>query len=191
MFRSTVVTVVLSLTVAIAAQSQRPNTRTGFWIGFGFGDGSVGSDCTSCGNDRTSGFSGHLRLGGTLSRSVLLGGETNGWFHSSGGVDENLGFATFVAMFYPSARGAFYIKVGVGGMTYTADDGFDRITATAPAGSVGVGYEFRMGSNVSLAPFLNVLGTSAASFKINGLTATSDEEITVNMVQFGLGIVWH
>src|SRR5574342_874795 len=84
----------------------RPNTREGFWIGFGFGLGSTGADCTSCSNDRTSGFSGYLRMGGTVSRHVLLGGETNGWLHSESGVDETLGFASFVASIYPSAAGA-------------------------------------------------------------------------------------
>ena len=68
------------------------NERRGFWIGFGLGGDSSGIDCFSCSTDRTSGQSGHLRLGGTLSQSVQLGVETNDWINSDQGVDESLAF---------------------------------------------------------------------------------------------------
>jgi hypothetical protein len=143
-----------------------------------------------CSTDRTSGSAGYLRLGGTLSPIFQLGGESNGWFHSSGGVDETLGFASFIANIYPSRAGAFFLKVGIGGMSYRADDGVAVITATAPSGSLGAGYDIRVGRNFSLTPFINSLATSAVSFKVGGVTITTDD-FKVNLVQIGLGVTWH
>ena len=177
--------------ISLEAQSvRRTNSRQGFWIGLGAGGGSVGADCVGCTSDRTSGFSGYVRLGGTVSRKILLGGETNGWFHSESGVNENLGFASFVLLFYPSAAGAFFLKVGAGGMKYKADDGVDEITATAPAGSLGLGYEFRAGRMFSVVPYFNALGSSSVRAKFNGITISTND-IRVNLVQLGIGVTWH
>ena len=178
--------------VAPVAPTEQPrNQRQGFWIGFGLGDGSAGVDCSSCATDRTSGLSGNLRLGGTLSQSVLLGFESNGWIHSEQGIDETLGFGSAVVVWYPSRTGAFYLKFGLGVMSYTATDGVDDFTATAPAGSFGLGYDFRVGRNMSITPFLNSLATSAASLKLNGTAFPTSEDIKVNLLQFGVGLTWH
>jgi hypothetical protein len=178
--------------VHLQAQStRRPNTREGFWIGFGLGDGSAGLDCTTCSNDRFGGFSGYFRLGGTLSRSVLLGFESNAWVHSEGGTDESIGFGSIVALWYPSRTGALYLKFGLGGMTYRADDGVDIYTATAPSASLGIGYEVRLGRNFSVLPFLNSLASSAVVLHVNGMTVPVSEDISFSLVQFGVGATWH
>jgi hypothetical protein len=59
-----------------AAAQGNPQTRDGFWINFGVGIGSLG--CDDC-DDRVNGNTGHLRMGGTLSQRLLLGGEINAW----------------------------------------------------------------------------------------------------------------
>jgi hypothetical protein len=175
----------------LALDAQRQNTREGFWIGFGLGSGSVGVDCPTCADDRVTNVSGYLRLGGTVSRKVLLGFESTGWTNSEVAFDESLGFGSFIMSWYPSATGAFYLKVGVGGLSYVAEDDTDELTATAPAGSFGVGYEIRIGRNLSLAPVFNILASGAAKFKFNGVTAPSGQDISINMVQLGLGLHWH
>jgi hypothetical protein len=184
----------LGLFLVLAAgplAAQRPNTREGFWIGLGAGFGSVGTTCPNCSTDRTSGSAGYLRLGGTLSPVFQLGGESDGWFHSASGVNETLGFASFIANIYPSRTGAFFLKVGIGGMSYRADDGSGLVlTATAPSGTLGAGYDVRVARNFSLTPFINGLATSAVSFKVGGVTVTTDN-FKVNLVQIGLGVTWH
>jgi hypothetical protein len=185
-----------ALCAGTAASQNKPdptrNARQGFWIGFGLGAGSAGVDCAGCDTKRVNGFSGHLRLGGTLSRHLLLGGETNGWVHSESGADESMGFGNLVLLWYPSATGAFYLKFGLGGMNYTATGTIlGKLTATAASGSLGLGYEFRTSRNMSLNLFLNSLASAPATFKINGTTAPSSEDIKLNMVQLGLGLTWH
>lgn len=185
-------TLVAGLLLAAASldAQARPNTRDKFWISFGFGVGSSGAECANCSEDRTTGFSGYLRMGGTVSPNVLLGGESSGWRHSEAGLDESLGFVNFIAMFYPSRTGAFYLKIGLGGMSYRADDGANELTATAPAGIVGLGYEFRVKRNMSVVPFFNSLATSSVNARLNGQTVPTDD-IQVTLVQLGVGLTWH
>jgi hypothetical protein len=176
----------------VEAQSgRRTNARQGLWVGFGLGQGSSGLSCTSCADDRFGGLSGYFRVGATLSRSVLLGIESNGWLHSDGGVDERIGFASAVLMWYPAPTGALYVKVGLGGMSYRADDGFDELTATAPSASLGVGYEFRMGHRASLVPYVNYLMTSSVRMRFDGEPVPLGEDVRFNLFQFGLGVTFH
>jgi hypothetical protein len=174
-----------------AQRGHRPNSRDGFWFGVGLGTGSAGLDCTSCPTDRVNSVSGYFRAGGTVSRHLLLGGESNGWTHSVNGLDESIGFVSFVALYYPKATGAFYVKLGVGGMTYRSDDGTDVLTATAPSGSIGIGYEARIGQNVSIVPFANALGSSPVTLKVNGEPLVTNEDLRLNLLQLGLGLTWH
>ncbi len=186
-----VLTGVLASAVVMQAAAQYPNSRRGFWIGGGIGDGSVGVTCYDCNTDRYSGFSGFLKAGGTVSRHVLLGGELSGWGHSGPGYHESLGFGDFIATIYPSAAGAFFLKVGVGGMSYKyTDDQGDEITATAPAGTFGIGYDFRVRPNLSLTPFLNFFATDPVRFTYNGLQVPPGRNIKINMTQFGIGLTW-
>ena len=177
----------------VDAQShRRTNARQGLWVGFGLGQGSAGTDCSSsCGSDRIGGLSGYFRIGATLSRSVLLGFESNGWLHSEAGVDETIGFGSVVLLWYPSPTGGLYLKFGVGGMTYRADDGYDEFTATAPSASLGAGYEVRIGRNVSLVPYANYLTTSSVRLHFDGVPISSGEDIRINLFQFGLGVTFH
>jgi len=83
----------LALGTAGRAWAQHPQTREGFWIGFGFGYGSLGFSCSGCSG--TEGApSGYLKLGGTLSPNLLIGGETDGWTKSISGTTLTAGNAS-------------------------------------------------------------------------------------------------
>lgn len=155
----------------------RPHTREGFWIGFGLGAGSLG--CDSCDGERATGFSGNVKLGGTVNSRVLLGAETNGWYKSEDGVTLNYGNLSAVVYFYPSATGGFYLKGGLGLATASVDlGGFGSASETGSGAVLGLGYDARVGKNFSLTPYLNFLGGSFSGG-------------TVNVTQFGLGFTWH
>ena len=159
------------------AQVAEPAARRGFWIGFGFGHGSLG--CDECGGEREGSLSGNLRLGGTLSQKVLLGFETNGWYKDEGGATLTMGNASAVVIFYPSQTGGFHLKGGLGVSRLELDlDGFGRLSETGAGALLGIGYDFRVGRNFSLTPYLNGLGGN-----FDGGTA--------NFWQIGLGVSWH
>src|SRR2546430_9543539 len=94
---------VLLIVTMPALSAQHPQTRKGFWIGFGLGYGSL--SCTGCSS--TGGVSGYLKLGGTVSPHLLLGGETNGWTKNVNGYTLTAGNASFVAYYYPNPAGGF------------------------------------------------------------------------------------
>lgn len=185
---------VLSLVAALMSMSaavlaQNPQTRDGFGISFGFGNGSAGVECNNCSSGRSSGLSGYLRLGGYLRPNLFLAGESNGWVHSESGVDETLGYYTFVAQWYPNVQTGLYLKGGLGFATYAATDGTDNLSATAPAITLGLGYDFRVGKNFSLTPFGNYLRSIESELKAND--TSTGFNLSTNVFQIGLGFTWH
>lgn len=132
------------------AAAQHPQTREGFWIGFGFGYGSLGFSCSGCGGSEGA-ASGYLKLGGTLSPNLLVGGETDGWTKSETGTTVTAGNASLALYYYPQAKGGFFLRGGVGVVTLAAggssESGFGLVT--------GVGYDLRVAGNTSITPVAN------------------------------------
>jgi hypothetical protein len=152
------------------------NPRKGFWFNAGLGYGTLG--CEGC-DDRQGSVSGGLALGGTINQHVMLGGGTNGWSKSENGRTLTVGTVAAVIRFYPSATGAFFLLGGLGvGTVHVEVDGVGSDDETGFGGLLGVGYDIRIGKNVSLTPFWNGLGIT-----------TSDSD--VNVGQIGLGITTH
>lgn len=180
--RSLVVTgiaLAVSVAAASAADAQAettPGERSGFWIGFGFGHGSLG--CENCGGQRAGALSGNFRLGGTLSQKVLVGFETNGWYREESGGTLAMGNASAVVVFYPSETGGLHLKGGLGVAVAEARFGSLRESETGGGALLGLGYDARIARNFSLTPFLNMLGGS-----FDGGSA--------NFWQVGLGVSWH
>lgn len=172
-------TAVLAL-VPSHGTAQNPQTRDGFFIGFGLGPGSFG--CEDCG-DRETGIAAHLELGGTVSPSLLIGAESAAWTKEvEDGVRITHANLSAIAQFYPSAEAGLFLKGGVG---------FSRLEVEASSGGVsasvsdeglgltaGLGYDIRVGSNFSLSPYL-------------GFAWGDFEGGSANHGQLGLGVTWH
>src|SRR5256886_10077859 len=100
---------------APAARAQYPPRRNGFWIGFGLGYGSANVTCDSCGSgSRTGGVTAFLKLGGTPSRNLLIGGAINGWSHESGGATETMANVTASRYYHPASRSGLVLTRGLG-----------------------------------------------------------------------------
>ena len=171
--------ILLSATVLSAAPvlaQARPNTRQGFWFNVGLGAGSLG--CDDC-DTRTNGLSGQLSLGGTISPRFLLGASSNGWTKSEEGTTLTMGSLTAAFRFYPSATGGFYLTGGLGVATLDLGvEGLGSASETGTAALLGLGYDIRLGDNISLTPFWNGIG---GAFDGGG----------ANFGQIGFGITWH
>jgi hypothetical protein len=188
MFKRIAGAIAVACLVSVPAHAQI-RSRDGLWVEAGLGLGSIGVNCASCDNVATQGQSAFISVGGTISRHFLLGGEGTFWAHPQHGVDETVDFLSVVGMWYPSVTNGFFLKFGVGGMQYTLDDHGDRLTATAPSLSFGVGYDFRVSRAFSVTPFINGHATSAVDFKVNG-APVDGETSTLNLMQFGVGFRW-
>ena len=188
---ATAATVLLAATT-LCAQSQSKYDRAGGWIGLGAGPGNAGATCDECTSDRMWGFSGSVRAGGTITKNLLIGFETNGWLGSTDEFESRLGFASLTATLFPSARSTFHIKIGLGGMSYYAQEQVaagDELTALAPGVLAGVGYEFVVPGAPVIVAYFNYLATTSVDVSVNG-QAVPTSTISINLLQLGVGVLW-
>lgn len=159
------------------ASAQRSQERAGFWFNAGLGYGSL--SCKDCDGEREAGLSGGLSLGGTITPRFLLGVGTTGWTKSEDGATLTVGTLDARMRFYPSVAGGFFLTAGLGVGSISADlAGVGSDAETGYGAVVGVGYDFRIATNVSITPFLNGFAVS---------TSNAD----ANVGQIGLGITVH
>ena len=136
---------------AAPATAQSAPHREKFFIGFGFGGGEVS------GNADVGGGMGWLTLGGTVSPKVRLAADFE-VFVPEENDDASYGTSTFAVLYYPSARGNFFLKGGIGASQVA-------FTGPGPDGTgfgfgtvLGAGYDWRLGRKISLTPQFTIFG---------------------------------
>jgi hypothetical protein len=151
-----------------------PQTRDGFWIGFGVGSGSLG--CDDCGSRESAG-SGYLKMGGTINQQLLIGGQIDGWSKSTNGATLTFANVAAVVYFYPWVDGGLYLMGGVGGSSIKVDVGQFSNQTNGTGYTVGLGYDWRVAKSFALTPYVTVIGGH-----FDGGNA--------NMYHLGLGFTW-
>jgi len=164
------------LTSAALEAQDKPQTRQGFWISVGVGGGSLG--CENCGDNRETGGTAQIALGGTLSPRFQLGASSNAWAKEVNGTDITMSSLTAIAKFYPWVARGFYLSGGLGVGRIAFKEGSVTLSEDGTSAILGIGYDIRVGKNFSITPFLNGVG---ASFDGN----QSDFN------QVGIGFTWH
>lgn len=160
---------------AMPLDAQRPQVRQGFWANLGLGVSSLG--CDDCG-DRETGTAVAIALGGTLNQKWQLGGGIHGWTKTEDGVTLTVGLASALTKFYPSATGGFHLIGGLGIASIDLSVGNVSGTERGWGMLLGLGYDIRVGRNVSLSPFWNGV-------------ATWYDDGDLNFGQLGLGVTVH
>ena len=154
----------LLLALASPLAAQRTAVHDGFWISAGLGGGLAFGDDYFDGASK-SGVAIALRLGGTPSQQLLLGGELIGWGAEEGSTYVFRGALMFTALYYPSPRGGFYLKGSAGLAGRTIDQeipiGGGSGTLSQDTGGLGigagVGYDIQLGRNFFLTPGVDFL----------------------------------
>ena len=159
--------------------------RSGFWAGFGLGAGGQSFDLRD-----GLGYSDELyrptislRLGGTPSRHLRLGGEILAWVNDQGDATESLSSFLFVGQVYPARNTGLYLKGGLG-LARNAldfDDGYG-VGDTGFAGLVGAGWEVRLGRRWYLNPAVDVVE--------HRYSARGGNDYRERLVNFGVGILF-
>jgi hypothetical protein len=179
------------LAPVLAAQEPPPglvevkeSSRHGLWFGLGLGAGGESNDLSG-GAGYSSDFyrpTLSVRVGGTLSSHLRLGGEFLSWINEQGNATESLSSLLFVAQVYPLESAGLYLKGGLGLGRNAVDfyDGFN-IGDNGFAALVGAGYELQLGHRVYLNPVVDLVGHS-----YGGRAGGSYRERLIN---FGLGIL--
>jgi hypothetical protein len=177
--RTTAFAATLLLVSGSSLAAQDAASHSGFWLGGGLGVGLTDED--SAGDD--AGPAAYLRMGGTPSDRVLLGGEVIGLSRDVGDATVSQANTTFSVLYYPASPGGFFAKGGIGfasaivstdvaGGTFTSDESGFGLT-------FGAGYDVRIGGNLYLTPNLDIL------------VQTFDDFADSNLFLFSLGIGFH
>ena len=189
---SLAVTAALMISPAVSYAQEPPEglievpefSRRGFWLGLGLGAGGESFDI-----EPGNGYSDllyrptvSLRLGGTVSQNLRLGGEVLAWINDTGPTVESLSSALFIAQVYPFSKSGLYLKggLGIGRNAVEFDDGFHQ-GDTGFAGLIGAGYELRLGRRFYLNPTIDLVGHRYD----DGVVGDYRERL----VNFGLGIL--
>jgi hypothetical protein len=177
--RATGLCAVLTAVLATSAFAQHAQTRDGFWVGGGMGYGSLGLSCEGCGDvPREGGLGLFASLGGTIRPNILLGVEMNAWTDSEGGARITMSNFSGAAYWYPMTTMGLFLKAGAGYSNLSVGDG--SISASDGGFGLlgGVGYDIRVGRNLSITP--------VANWFRGGFDGGSG-----NVLQFGVGVTSH
>jgi len=196
--------VALPATAQDVAPTNDGPPRQGFFIGLGLAMASVSADCAECGDaDAASMFGSHIKLGGTLSKSVRLGADLFGVYSEDGifgdlagtaeDATENAGHAMVAVTVYPSAAGNFWFQAGLGSVVYLADVEDDQqYTGRGFGGMLGVGYDFRVGRNGSLSPYVSLVSsTNGKLYDEDGDEISGADEWQTAYLAIGVDYVFH
>lgn len=171
--------------------------RQGFWIGGGFGQGYTDLSCAICGGTQAGGGpSAGLRMGGTVSRQFLLGGEVTGW-RKGGELTQTVLTGTLIGTWYPSVEHGWLVRLGVGYTRYRATEGNEALNAWLPTLQVSGAYEMRVSPTVSLAPFVGVSASALGAMNLEdtrngGFSAERvADDVRVLVLKAGIGITRH
>ncbi len=192
--RFPIVALVLTILAAapLLAQHRRPGIReagpdgrSGFWgvlsLGAGVEQVNFRNDGLGYSDPLTRGVFA-IRLGGTLSQHVRLGGEVGAWVNEDRGITETVGGVMLIGQFYPSERTGLFLKAGAGvGRSALTDDFGTLDEDTGFVGALGVGWDIRLGRRVFLVPTVDF-----AAYALDGNGGDYDERIT----SFGIGIAY-
>jgi hypothetical protein len=159
--------------------------RQGFWGALGIGAGGEAFDLRD-----GLGYSAELyrptvslRLGGTPSPHLRLGGEILGWIDDQGSRTESLTSLLFIAQLYPVTSTGLYLKGGLGLGRNEVD--FDRgfgVGDTGFAGLLGAGWEVRVGRRVYLTPAIDLVE--------HRYTGRGGDHYRERIVNFGMGVLF-
>ena len=154
-----------------AGSSLHPQVRGGFWFNIGMGYGTLG--CDGC-LTRDAGLSGGLSLGTAIGDRVLFGVGTTGFAKEVEGELLSVGTLDARIRFYPVKTSGFFMNVGagLGSLSYAGESefGFGMM--------LGLGWDIRVGRNVSLTPFWNGF-------------AMANSNVDANVGQIGIGVTIH
>ena len=157
MSRSMLLAAAVLLLGAGPMAAQHPQVRRGFWISGGPSYGSLDLACAGCETEREGGLTMLLAMGGTPRPGLLLGGEIEGWAKEIGGVDLTVGHISGVVYWYPRPASGLFVKGGAGLAVYSVDAGPLGDEEDSGLGlHAGVGYDIRVGRNLSLTPAAGV-----------------------------------
>jgi hypothetical protein len=152
----------------LSGDSVHIHGRQGMWFNVGLGTG-VGNDI--------GGQSANLALGWALSPRCLVAVGSSDWRTAWDRATLTLGTLDLRMQFYPEADGGFFLTGGLGlGYFWMSDSGSGANIGRAIV--LGLGYDARVGENMSITTFVN-------------RAAIHTPDLRGNIGQIGVGLTFH
>lgn len=166
--------------------------RQGVHFAVGAGAGSIAAACDGCDvdviDDRLTGFSGVLQLGGAVSNKLVIAGEFVGWVRNEAPIYRRMAAINLVFLGYPSETSGFFVKGGAGVSRAVVEDDFVSVVANSYTAVGGIGVDISAGS-VMFTPYANFIRAFGGETQINGFV--SPVLIEPNTVQIGIALTVH
>jgi hypothetical protein len=189
----------LLLAMSTPLGAQNALDRRGFWIGFGLGPGYATIDCERCGPGRVDdgpwdggpGPTFYFGMGGAARPNLLLGGVLEGWGRDDDPELASIGALSFIVQYYPVRRSGFYLRpaLGVGGARLESPE-LDLETV-GMTGSLGLGYDIRVGRRFALSPMASVLQSFSEGTRVNTPLGDQAGPDFPRYLTFTLGFHWY
>ncbi len=153
--------------LAAHAAGPWPQTRQGWYVGFGLGGGGAALHADGTSTSREGAFSGNFRGGYVFNPELALGLESNAWTKEMDGATWTLSVGTAAVTYFPGAQG-FYLRGGIGLGTAEVEQQFGNVSVTGSESGFGLtgglGYEFRVLRTFALAPQVDYSWTTLDDF---------------------------
>ena len=154
----------------------------------GAGVGWTRVACGFCRRNLDAGPVVYLQAIMPVRPTLSLGAEGNVWARDDE-VFALVGSISAVARLTPRAGGPFYLKGGLGYVTYRAYDDDADLVSNAPAMQFGAGYTYQISEGLALNNFLNVLVSRFGTLKSEETTVV--ENFGITSLQQGIGLTRH
>jgi hypothetical protein len=187
--------------LALTCGTAHAQTRDGFFIGLGAGVGSAKVTCDGCEGDtdgavglsRETSFTGHVRLGKTITSRFAVGAELNAWLKKDDfDISTHLFDATAAVYVYPNDEGLF-VKAGAGlsrvEVKLGGDLGDASVSGTGLGLMAGVGYDVGIGRTTAITPMVTYWYGKPGELKIEGVPLLVG--VKHNVIEFGVGISFY
>ncbi|HEY7192290.1 MAG TPA: hypothetical protein VH439_00970 [Gemmatimonadales bacterium] len=174
--------------------------RRGLWGEFGSGPGYVRLACSGCSDIvEATGATSYLRIGGVISRKVVIGFEVFtllddafGFTPQDTSATAETGTAAIIVMWYPGRHG-LYLKGGVGAafgeFSIPADSGSGRVVADTSTGG-GMGLTFGVGWDIAISRKFALTANAATFVTALGDVVTNGrrvDDLIATMYQLSIG----
>lgn len=173
--------------------AQDAPARRGFWLGLGFGVGSLARTCDVCDNmPGVSGPTAFVKLGATPDEQMQVGVEADWWRNTVDGSTITSGSALVVVQLYPWRARPLFLKGGIGGSLYREEapvkPASDTAQTTGFGLTAGVGYDVTIGAHLYATPVINFVFGSLGNVRPGGVFMPGVQQ---TLLQFALGLTLH
>ncbi len=164
--------------------------QRGLFLGGGSGAGWTRVACGYCRRVFAFGPVATVRAGARLRPGVRLSAELNGWTHRDDEPDVRLvmGALTMVAQLQPDPGRPFFVRGGLGWVTYrvrgNGDD--DDFASGGPGLQLGAGWSFRLSETLAMSNSLNVVASAFGKLR-SGETVVVDN-LGVTSIQLNVSL---